>query len=43
MVVPLMEASAGTAETLIYYRGTGQRVKALKWILNINTYMVGLL
>ncbi len=42
VAVPFMEAAAGTAQTLFAF-GSGHRVKALKWILDINTYMVGLL
>lgn len=42
-VVPFMEAAAGTAQTLIFFGESGHRVKALKWILDINTYLIGLL
>lgn len=44
MLVPFLEASSGTAQTLIYFSGnTYTRVKWLKVILDVSTYMIGAL
>ena len=44
ILVPLLESSSGTAQTLIYFsNSTYTRIKWLKIILDVNTYMVGVL
>jgi hypothetical protein len=37
-----MEAASGTAQTLVYHN-RNIRIKALKVVLDVNTYLVGIL
>ena len=43
VIVPLLEAASGTAQTIIYFGNKNVRVKFLKVMLDINTYLVGVL
>jgi len=43
VVVPLLEAASGTAQTIIYFGHKNVRVKFLKIVLDINTYLIGIL
>lgn len=42
LIVPLLEAASGTAQTLLSFK-RNERVKALKVVLDVNTYLVGIL